>query len=500
MRRIGYFTAFLLVITSLANAQVYTYQADQLADMVGCNTHFYWSGVYSDSFHTLMSRLQELDVRHIRDVNFGSDSAFRDRINQLAGVGIKSDIICEPWWTWPENLIYFKALKSLPNNPVEFIEYPNELFQYPGITASKCISDYNNFYNTYNNDSATYGIPLIGPSFSNNVSGPRLFIDSGGYDFTNKMDYGNLHSYPGGAYAEGPQGGGDGIALDSDISEYNLINKGNKPMAATETGYQLPFNLQWGVTDSEAAKYEPRLLMWYLKKGIKYAYLYQLINDNNNLSGAANNYGILDSNCSRRLSFFAIKNTIKLFNDPGPAFSPATLNYTLSGDTTGIQALVFQKRNGNFLLVLWQPISSGTCSASPYNYSNPPVEIKVTISDVAGGTALAYMPSFDSNSVGFFPSTDTMTINVPDNIFVLEITPSQAGGNAINIYPNPGSEYINISEKGKINSVIVTNLMGQTLYKFDCNSQKVRIDVSAIPAGVYFIRINGIEVRKFVKE
>jgi len=500
MRGISYLITSLLLGTTSVHAQVNAYQADQIADMVGCGTHFDKAGVYSDSFVTLKSRLQELGVRHIRDTNFGSDSAFNDRVNQLAGTGIKSDIICEPWWTWPENLTYFKAIKYQPNAPVEFIEYPNELFDYPGVTTSQCITAYINFYSTYKGDTATAGIPLFGPSFSNNVSGPGQFIDSGGYDMTDKMDYGNLHCYPGGTYVEGPQGGGNGISLDADINEYHLINQGNKPLVATETGYQLPFDNQWGVTDSVAAKYEPRVLMWYLKKDIKYTYRYQLINDTNNLSWPANNYEILNSDCSRRLSFYAIKNTIKLFNDPGQSFKPGTLNYALSGDTSGIQSIVFQKRNGNFLLVLWQAISSGTCNASPDNYNNPPVEVKVTISGMVGGTALGYLPSFDSNSVASYLRIDTMTINVPDHIYILEISPTEVGAISTNIYPNPSSGFITISAPDNITGVTISNLVGQTLYSYKFNSPLVQVDVADLPAGVYFIKVNSSEVRKFVKE
>jgi len=47
------------------------------------------------------------------------------------------------------------------------------------------------------------------------------------------------------------------------------------------------------VAESVAAKYEPRLLMWYLKKGFKYAYHYQLINNN-----TLENFGILNNDLS----------------------------------------------------------------------------------------------------------------------------------------------------------------------------------------------------------
>ena len=502
--------SLLMALPLFTKAQVGVYQADMVADMVGCNTHFSWPGAYSDSFTTLKSRLQELGVRHIRDINMGSDTAFNDRINQLAGAGIKSDIICEPWWTWPENLAYFKTIRYLPNAPVEFIEYPNELFDYPGITASKCITDYTGFYNTYRNDTATAGIPLFGPSFSDNAYGPGQFIDSGGYDMTDKMDYGNLHCYPGGTYVEGPEGGGNGISLDADIDEYHLINQGNKPLAATETGYQRPDNGQWGVTDSVAAKYEPRVLMWYLKKGLRYAYRYQLIDDNAGHAGAPNYYGILDSNCAGRPGFYAIKNTIKLFSDPGPMFTPGTLAYTLSGDTAGahLQSMLFQKRNGNFLLVLWQAVSSGTCNASPEDFNTLPVALKVTVSGVGGGTAMGYTPSFDSSAVASFDSIDTMAINVSDHVYVLEIIPATTQRNAIRVFPNPATTQLNIAAAENITNIVITNLFGQTVYssQLAVGSLQAGVDLSALPGGVYFLRVNPsagsgqVFVRKFVKE
>ncbi len=493
----------LIALPLFTNAQVNIYQADQIADMVGCNTHFSWAGIYSDSFTTLKSRLKELGVRHVRDTNMGSDSIFNDRINQLAGTGIKSDIICEPWWTWPENLSYFKAIKYQSNAPVELIEYPNEWFDYPGVSASKCITDYISFYNTYKGDTATAALPLFGPSFSNNAYGPEQFLDSGGYDMTDKMDYGNLHCYPGGTYVEGPQGGGNGISLDADITEYHSINHGNKLLAATETGYQLPSNGQWGVTDSVAAKYDPRMLMWYLKKGLKYAYLYQLINDNNSHAGAVDYYGILDSNCRGRLSFYAIKNTIKLFSDPGMAFTPGTLTYALSGDTAGahLQSMLFQKRNGNFLLVLWQAISSGTCNASPEDFNNLAVAVKVTISGIAGGTALGYTPSFDSNAVASFASIDTMAVNVADHIYVLEITPAPVNGNAMKVFPNPATTQITIYAPENITNIVITNVLGQIVYssQLTFRSLQVSVDVADLPGGVYLVRVNG-SARKFVKD
>ncbi len=70
----------------------------------------------------------------------------------------------------------------------------------------------------------------------------------------------------------------------------------------------------------------------------------------------------------------------------------------------------------------------------------------------------------------------------------------------VKIYPNPASTDLTISSSDKISSVAITNLLGQTVYTFEYNTSLVQIEVADLPKGMYFLRINGIEVRKFIKE
>ena len=51
-----------------------------------------------------------------------------------------------------------------------------------------------------------------------------------------------------------------------------------------------------------------------------------------------------------------------------------------------------------------------------------------------------------------------------------------------------------------INTVEITDLIGQVLFKHNYNAMSVHIDVADLPTGTYLIKINGTEVRKFVKE
>lgn len=75
--------------------------------------------------------------------------------------------------------------------------------------------------------------------------------------------------------------------------------------------------------------------------------------------------------------------------------------------------------------------------------------------------------------------------------------------NALSIYPNPASKYIQISaEDIEINEVILRNSVGNELQRYGANYPKM-MDVSYLPNGVYFIVANTTNnefvVRKFVK-
>jgi hypothetical protein len=68
------------------------------------------------------------------------------------------------------------------------------------------------------------------------------------------------------------------------------------------------------------------------------------------------------------------------------------------------------------------------------------------------------------------------------------------------LYPNPATTSLTISSTNNINSITITNLLCQTVYTHKYNSEQVQVDVSYLPNGVYFIKVNGSAVRKFVKE
>jgi len=68
------------------------------------------------------------------------------------------------------------------------------------------------------------------------------------------------------------------------------------------------------------------------------------------------------------------------------------------------------------------------------------------------------------------------------------------------VYPNPASTPLTVISHNPITQITITNPVGQKVSTSNYNSKQVQADVANLPAGVYFVKVNGIDVKKFVKE
>lgn len=68
------------------------------------------------------------------------------------------------------------------------------------------------------------------------------------------------------------------------------------------------------------------------------------------------------------------------------------------------------------------------------------------------------------------------------------------------LYPNPSAGTINLKSNQNIHSVTVYTPSGNNLYTASPVSRTARLDVSHLPKGFYFIRINGYETLNFLKD
>lgn len=70
----------------------------------------------------------------------------------------------------------------------------------------------------------------------------------------------------------------------------------------------------------------------------------------------------------------------------------------------------------------------------------------------------------------------------------------------ISLYPNPASGILNVASDEGIHTIAINDVMGRTLFTHEYNSRKIEIAVNSYPPGVYYIKVNGTDVKQFVKE
>lgn len=505
-------TIFMFQILVLGFLQAQTtheaQMADEVVESIGVNTHFYYTDtVYWTDFETLRDLLLELGIRHIRDGNAGQNTTYRERLNELAGHGIKSLLICDTRFgladNWSQSLERLKLIMNQSNNPVELIEGPNEMDF--SSNFSDLPAQTQALWNTFKGDPETSWIPILGPSLGNTASSPANLGDLSAY-----MDYGNLHPYPGGRPVEDGLGAGWGISLEEAIDRYTTHVSGNIPTYATETGYQMiedgHGNLQ--VTERAAAKYTPRAILHYMDKGIKRFYHYQLINDH-----SGENFGLLNDDFSKRLQYYAIKNLITLFEDAGEDFETTPLEFLINNNASDIEFSLFQKRNGTYLLALWQPEYS--CNESN-DESNPPtdiepdaIDISIDFSESKEFNIKAYTPSFESNFIEEWNQVNNITVSVPDHVVVLEISEVQITSliddNKIEVsfYPNPVTSTLNINLNSPTNATVkIIDSNGRNIFR-ESIFQEQQIPFQDFPKGLYFVNIDDgktVITKKIIKK
>ena len=147
-------------------------------------------------------------------------------------------------------------------------------------------------------------------------------------------------------------------------------------------------------------------------------------------SSDAENFGLLNDDASPRLHYLAVQNLINLFKDRGNNFPPGKLNYTITGKTTNIFHSLFQKRDGTFLLVIWQGVKScNESSSNPTDIEPAPADITLTLNGITASVLNVYRPSFntmpDGNGtkpVSTFKKVTSINLSIPDHVVVVSIS------------------------------------------------------------------------------
>jgi hypothetical protein len=413
-----------------------TLPADSFVESIDVNTHWAYSNVYSHNYTGLKAKLAESGIRYVRDGTYLP--VFARAIDLYDSLGIKTNMLTgrnkpgpgrqplDPTQIDEElNEIKTQALSATVS-----LEAPNEydLSRIPDWV--EIIKNYSTvLYNKAKADQILRNIPVIGPSL--------VFLES--YEAVGNgdsyIDYGNQHMYqwtfwPG--FAGGDTNGSRSITWYLDKLAL-LQSPSGKRVQATEAGYTNYVEVV-GLSEEADGKYMPRVFAEFFRRGVYRTYKYELVNQGQ--PGREGVYGLLRNDLSEKPSFRAVKNLIAILSDKGPSFEPDTLSYVLNGSMDNVRQILFQKRNGDFYLMVWLEVSSWDVNAKIDLYP-PPQQVVLTLQGsnrISSATLYAFNNNADVNTTNLTINNNQVTFNVTDKISIIKLSNSSTSSISHGVY------------------------------------------------------------------
>jgi hypothetical protein len=134
--------------------------------------------------------------------------------------------------------------------------------------------------------------------------------------------------------------------------------------------------------------------------------------------------GLLRNNISEKPAFRAVKNLITILSDKGPNFVPGSLNYVLDDSVNNIRQILFQKRDGDFYLMIWLELPSWDVNAYKDLYP-PPQEVLLTLlnnHNISSVTLYAFNNTADVNTSVLPINNNQVTLSVTDKINIIKLS------------------------------------------------------------------------------
>ena len=134
--------------------------------------------------------------------------------------------------------------------------------------------------------------------------------------------------------------------------------------------------------------------------------------------------------------------------------------------------------------------------------SNPPASGTGNPNELLSNTTTApvsvtYVYTVTANGCD---NVESVTVTIEPCRYLLETDNLPSVSKAISIYPDPARSSITITSSSGISSITIFNLLGQQFFTGCYSSTTAELNITQLPAGIYLLRINGADVRRFVKE
>jgi hypothetical protein len=136
-------------------------------------------------------------------------------------------------------------------------------------------------------------------------------------------------------------------------------------------------------------------------------------------------------------------------------------------------------------------------------------DIALTAADVQTWKSLdVALPAGDKGNILQFLITVSNTVGLAylDNIYLYKEASAGIENNVLlgfSMYPNPTTNFLNISAKEAIQNAAVYNVLGKKVMSLNINKSSESIDISNLSSGIYFLKYNvndKVGAAKFIKQ
>ena len=358
----------------------------------------------------VMSELRGLGVRHIRTPLFHNNKGQLAYLNTLGQQGITALLTMGRPDGQGGTVPQLVADAASVSNAVYEVEGSNEWDLRGGANWVSTIRGHQAaLYAAMKANPAMRNKPVLGPSMGHEEDMAKLG------DISGSLDIGNLHNYPGGQKPS--------VKIDRRM-QLSKANRGNKPVAVSETGYHnylQDTSTHLPASEAVAGAYYPRLVLENYKRGVRNVFSYQLLDNRPGQTGVVDNreshFGLVRNDWSHKPAYDAMANFMSLVSDPGAGgFKAAPLSYAVTNAPSDLRQVLVGKRDGSHILFLWRDVSIW----DPKARKNTPVASR-TVNLNLGQRANLQMMRPSASALPFSASAGT-SLQVPLGGEVVAIT------------------------------------------------------------------------------
>jgi len=411
--------------TAHASDAVRAMPAAAFIDTLGVGIHLtYMDTAYAD-VRNVYNDLKWLGIHHVRDYPPGDKPPFSTYVF-LAQLGIKFDVLTNPDFIWSVGAA--ARLNAAVPGSVAAVEGSNEIDNWPvsyqGLTgAAAGLAQQRDIYARVRAAPSLAGVPVYDlTGFETKKVASRA----------GSANYANQHVYPQNGEQPTYNSNGDrwmGSAIDA-VKKYQL------PMVITEFGYFSIPQSGWymiGVDEATQAKGVLNGYMDAAAAGVKRTYVYELLDQKADPQNKDNgmHFGLFRNDNSPKPVAHAIRNLTTILNAgktrrANAAAARGTLAYTLSDMPVSANSLLLQKKDGRFVLALWNetPIWDRAIGKP---VTSPPARIGIDFATKAAHVDL-YDPLVSATPFENHRDVSQLSVDVPDHVILLEITPVSRTG------------------------------------------------------------------------